>query len=300
LANAYTSLNRLDEAKATLNQEAQRKLGAVGVHSQLAIIAWLQSDNATVERELELTSATPGGELNALGIRQNIAAYLGQLQRARDLGKQMREAGERLNLKEVSASEYANEAGIEAVLGQRSRALDDVAQALKLSSESHLAVGCAIVLAYLGEEKRAMTLADQLAQKRPYDTILQFVSIPDIKAFIAFNHGDTAKAADLLEGAMVYARVDPLTLYLRGATYLKAGQAADAVQAFQRPLSLKTYLGADMLLPLDQLGLARAYALQGDKAHSRIAYQDFFAMWKDADPDVPLLKQAKTEYAKVQ
>jgi tetratricopeptide (TPR) repeat protein len=300
LAAAYTSLNRLDEAKATLNQELQRKLGAASVHVQLAIIAWLQGDNATVERELESTSSTPGGDLNALGFRQNIAAYLGQLQRARDLGKQMREAGERLNLKEASASEYSNEAGIEAVLGQRNRALDDVAQALKLSSESRLTVGCAIVLAYLGEEKRAMTLADQLAQKRPYDTLLQFVSIPDIKAFIAFNHGETAKAADLLEGAMVYARVDSLTLYLRGATYLKAGQAADAVQAFQRPLSLKTYLAADMLVPLDQLGLARAYALQGDKAHSRIAYQDFFAMWKDADPDVPLLKQAKVEYAKVQ
>jgi tetratricopeptide (TPR) repeat protein len=300
LARAYTTLNRLDEAKATLDQEAQRKLGATVVHSQLALVAWLQGDSATLERELELTRATPDGELNALGFRQNIAAYNGQLQKTRELGKQMRDAGERLNLKEVSPAEFANEAAIEAILGQKTKALDDVAQALKLSSESSITVSCAIVLAYLGEEKRAMAMADQLAQKRPYDTWLQFVWIPDIKALIASNHGDTAKAADLLDGAMVYARVDSLTLFLRGMTYLKAGQAPDAVQAFQRPLSLRTYLATDMLLPLDQLGLARAYAMQSDKARSRVAYQDFFAMWKDADKDVPLLKQARAEYAKVQ
>jgi len=300
LARAYISLNRLDEAQATLNQEVQRKVGGTVVHLQLAGVAWLQADNATMDRELELGKASPDGELYALGFRQNIAAYNGQLQKARDFGKQMREVGGRLNLKEISPGGYANEAGVEAILGQKSRALDDVAQALKLSSESSITVNCAIALAYLGEEKRAMALADQLAQKRPYDTLLQFVSIPDIKALIAFNHGDTAKAADLLDGAMVYARVDSLTLFIRGMTYLKAGQAADAVQAFQRPLGLRTYFGPDMLLPLDQLGLARAYALEGDKAHSRVAYQDFFAMWKDADKDVPLLAQARSEYAKVQ
>jgi len=300
LARAYISLNRLDEAKATLNQEVQRKVGVTVVHLQLAGVAWLQGDNPTMERELELSKATPDGELYALGFRQNIAAYDGQLHIARELGKQMRDVGGRLNLKEVSPSAYANEAGIEAILGLKSRALDDVAQALKLSSESSITVNCAIVLAYLGEEKRAMALADQLAQKRPYDTLSQFVSIPDIKALIAFNHGDTAKAADLLDGAMVYARVDALTLFMRGMTYLKAGQPTDAVQAFQRPLSLRSYLGPDMLLPLDQLGLARAYALQADKTHSRVAYQDFFAMWKDADKDVPLLTQARAEYAKVQ
>jgi tetratricopeptide (TPR) repeat protein len=130
--------------------------------------------------------------------------------------------------------------------------------------------------------------------------MVQFVNAPDVEALIAIKNGDYGKAGDLLDAALVYARSDSFTLFLRGLTYLKAGQADEAIKAFQRPLSLRNVFGPDWLLPLDQLELARAYALAGDNAQSRLAYQDLFAMWKDADADFGLLRQAKAEYGRVQ
>jgi eukaryotic-like serine/threonine-protein kinase len=154
-------------------------------------------------------------------------------------------------------------------------------------------------MAFAGEETKALKLAQDVAQKRPYDTLVQFVSLPEVKAEIALNHGDAATAGNLLDGAMVYARVDSGVLALRGLAYLKAKQGGDAVQTFQRALALKPFFGFDPVVPILQLGLARAYQLSGDNTHSRLAYQDFFAMMKDADPDLPLVHEAKAEYEKV-
>ena len=299
-AQAYMALNRLDEAKATMNQALQRHVGGPSVHLQLAAIAFLQNDTAAADRELDSVKSDPAAGLNVLGIRAAIAARGGQLQKARDYGKQMRELADRLSLKEVAASEYSQEAVIEAIFGEKARSLDDLEQALKQTTTPNVVTTCASLLAYLGEEQRALKLIGDVAAKRPYDTLVQFVEVPVIKAEIALNHGDTAKAADLLDGAMVYARVDSGVLFFRAETYLKAGQGQNAVQAFQRALDLKNFLVVDPMLTIDQLGLARAYALAGDKAHSRIAYQDLFAIWKDADPDLPVLREARAEYEKIQ
>jgi tetratricopeptide (TPR) repeat protein/predicted Ser/Thr protein kinase len=298
-AQAFLALNRIDEAKATLNEAVRRNLNSSGVHGVLAYIAWLQNDTAALDRESELVKAAPDGEMNVLGFRAGVAAYHGRLREARDLGSKMRAEADRLSLKEASASEYQQESLTEAVFGNRSRALQDVEQALKSSTSPNVVIGCASILAYVGEESKAMKLATDVAQKRPYDTWVQFVSLPSIKAMIALKHGNTAEAANLLDGALVYGRVDSGTLYLRGLTFLKAGQAGEAIQAFQRSLALKNFFGTDVLFPLDQLGLARAYALAGDKIHSRTAYQDFFGLWKDADSDIPVLQEAKAEYEKV-
>jgi len=300
LAAAYQALNRLDEAKATLNQALDRKLGVSGLHVQLANIAWVQNDFPEMERQLDLAKAGPDGELNVLGLRAGIAACRGQLKLARQLGQKTREAAERLSLKDVAASEYQQEAVVEAVAGDKARARQDAEQALKVSNSPNLVLGAASVLAFVGDEQRALKLAEDIAAKRPYDTLVQFVSVPNIKAEIAMNRGDAVQAGNLLDGSMVYARVDSGTLALRGLAYLRAKQAGDAVQEFQRALALRHFFGIDPLVPFDQLGLARAYALQDDKVHSRLAYQDFFALWKDADPDLPLLREAKAEYQKVQ
>ena len=299
LAQAYIATDRLDEAKATLNQAQHRNLSAWGIHAQLAYIAWLQNDSATMDRELQLMNTTPDAQISVLGFRAALAARQGRLQEARELGSKMRTEAERLGLKEQIASEYQQESTVEAVAGNRSRALDDITQALKISHSPGVVMGCASILAYTGDENKAMKLAADVAQKRPYDTWVQFVSFPDIKAIIAMKRGDYASAANLLDGALVYARADSGTLYLRALTFLKAGQSAEAVQAFQRALALRNWLGTDVLLPYDQLGLARAYAAAGDKIRSRTAYQDLFAIWKDADPGVPVLRDAKAEYAKV-
>jgi len=114
------------------------------------------------------------------------------------------------------------------------------------------------------------------------------------------KHHQPAKAIDLMDSAMVYARTDSGVLYVRGMAYLEGKQGKEAADAFQKIIDFKSVHDVDPTAALAHLGLGRAYELQGDTARSRIAYQDFLAMWKDADPDIPLLREAKSEYAKIQ
>ncbi len=300
LAVAYTGLNRLDEAKATLNAGLQRKLNPLGTHIQLANLAWAENDPAGVDRELALVEKYPGGEMAALATRSAIAACRGQIKAARDYGAKAREAAERLGLKEIVANQYVQEAIFEATVLNKARASDDLAEVSASALSPANVATSAVTWAILGDDKKAEKQVADLAQKRPYDTFVQSIAVPVVKAQIELNHGNSAKAIDLLDSALVYARANTGVLYIRGCAYLKAGRGADAVQAYQRLLDLKAFGGVDPVLILTHLGMARAYALQGDKARSRVAYQDFFSYWKDADPDVPLLHEAKAEYAKVQ
>jgi tetratricopeptide (TPR) repeat protein len=129
---------------------------------------------------------------------------------------------------------------------------------------------------------------------------MQFVMLPLVRASADYAHGNYAKVIDETDGALVYARANTGLLYLRGLAYLKLGQSGDAVQAFQKILDLRAISQFDPIISLANLGLGRAYAAQNDQARSRVAYQNFLAAWKDADPDVPVLKEAKAEYAKLQ
>jgi eukaryotic-like serine/threonine-protein kinase len=297
---AYAGLNRLDEAKATFNEALQHKAGAALAHSSLAMIAWLQGDQAAMERELDLMRNDPQSDFTETGMRSAMAAYGGQIKAGRNFGQKQREAAGRLGFKEAAANEYAQEAFTEATLLNKARALEDVAQALKLSQSRNVVLYSASALAMAGEDARAAKLADDVAQKRPYDTLVQFVAVPLINAQIELNHENPGKAIDLLDSALVYARANSGVLYVRGNAYLKAGRGSDAVQAFQRLLDLKNTINIDPIMPLAKVGLARAYVLAGDKARGRVAYQDFFALWKNADPDIPVLREIKTEYAKLQ
>ncbi len=297
---AYGGLNRLDEAKATFKEALQHKAGGTVAHSSLAMIAWLQGDKDGVEHELDAMKNDPQGEFQVTGLRAAMAAYAGQARVARSFGQKQREAAERLSFKEAAASEYSQEAFMEATFLNKARALDDVAQALKLSQSPNVVLNCAAALAVIGENARAAKLADDVAQKRPYDTLVQFVEVPLVKAQIELNQGNPAKAIDLLDSALVYVRANTGVLYVRGNAYLKAGRGGDAVQAFQRLLDLKNVINIDPTVALARVGLARAYVMAGDKARARVAYQDFFALWKDADPDVPILRDVKAEYTKLQ
>jgi tetratricopeptide (TPR) repeat protein len=297
---AYGGLNRLDEAKATFKEALQHKAGGTVAHSSLAMIAWLQGDRDGVEHELDAMKNDPQGEFHVTGLRAAMAAYSGQGKVARSFGQKQREAAERLGFKEAAASEYSQEAFMEATFLSKARALDDVTQALKLSQSPNVVLNCAAALAVAGENARAMKLADDIAQKRPYDTLVQFVEVPLVKAQIELNQGNPDKAVDLLDSALVYARANTGVLYVRGNAYLKAERGGDAVQAFQRLLDLKNIINIDPTVALARVGLARAYVMAGDKARARVAYQDFFALWKDADSDVPILREVKAEYAKLQ
>jgi eukaryotic-like serine/threonine-protein kinase len=301
LAASYAGLSRLDEAKATLTQAAQRKLGGSGIHAYLASVAYIQGDSAAMDKELELTrTGGPDGEMYALRLQAAVAACHGRVREAREFGEKARSEARRLSLREGEASDYSGQAFAEAAFLEKAAALDDAEQALRLSDSSSVALDSATALALSGEDRRAEKLADDVARQRPYDTLVQFATVPLIKAQVELNRGNTEKAISLLDGAMVYARASATTLFIRGNAYLKAGRGDEAAQSYQRLVDLQNVFLTDPLVPLARLGLARAYALKGDKTRSRIAYQDFLAFWKDADSDVPLLRQARVEYAKVQ
>ena len=299
LANAYTGLNRLEEAKATLREGLQHQVKSGGIHIQLASIAWFQADTATMEKELKEAENTPGGDFGVLTFRANLAAARGQLKLSRDFGKKAREAMERLKLSQVSANVLSQQAVIECVAENRALAADFAHQALKLSNSIFVETNSGAALAIAGNDKEALGLADDISRRRPNDTNAQFVNVPMIRSVIEMQHGNTAKAMDLLDTAAVYGRSNDGVPFIRGQTYLKAGQGGDAAQEFKKVLNLAAFAGPDIVVSAARLGLARAYAKQQDTANARIAYQDFLALWKDADPDVPLLKQATSEYEKL-
>jgi tetratricopeptide (TPR) repeat protein len=185
-------------------------------------------------------------------------------------------------------------------VGDRSTATAHANEALKNSESIPVEEIAAETLAFGGNEAKALALADEVTRRRPNDTQAQFVFVPMIKALVELERGKYPRAMDLLDTAAVYARANDGLHYVRGVTYLKAGKGNEAAQEFQKILDLQGFYGPDIIVTLAHLGLGQAYALQKDDARARIAYQDFLAIWKDADPDVPLLKQAKAEYAKVQ
>jgi len=300
LAQAYAGLGRVEEAKATVNQMLVRKLAVPQAHSLLAAVAWVQNDPATMERELESANGGPAGEFTVSGIRTALAFCAGQMKAGRDLGAKTRDAAMRLSLKDAAANEYAQEGVMEALVGEKQNALADAQEVLKLTSAPATVVNAAIILTIEGQDKQALKLAQDVASKRPYDTLMQFVMLPLVRAGIDYTHGNPAKAIDETDGAMVYARTNTGLLYLRGLAYLKLNQPGDAVQAFQKILDLRSVSAFDSTSSLANLELGRAYAAQGDMARSRVAYQNFLALWKNADPDVPILKEAKTEYGKLQ
>lgn len=300
LAVAYAGLNRIDEAKATIVEGLKRAPKNSGLHGILAGIAWHQNDAATLEHEIDATeSEGPAGQLMALSIRAALAAGHGQFTQMRLLTKQIAETAKQNNLQEAAAAADAQRAIWEALAGFRPMAKQQASQVLNGDAPSHTALNAAIALALIREDDRALKIADRSALERPFDTLVQFVTIPTVKAVVALNHAQPAKAVDLLDGAMVYGRSNLGVLYARGMAYLAMKQGAQAAQEFKRLLDARSFY-CDPLVSLAKLGLARAYAMQGDKVNSRLAYQDFLALWQDADPDVPLLRQAKADYASVQ
>jgi eukaryotic-like serine/threonine-protein kinase len=300
LAIAYAGLSRMDEAKATALAGLKRAPKSAGLHAILAGIGWNQNDTATMERELDATEASGAdGQLMALVMRASLAAGHGRFKQMRDFTQKIRQVAGQNKLQEATADAEGKRSVWEALAGFRPFAQQAANQALRSAPPTSVALNAAISLALVREDDRALKIANDAAIQRPFDTLVQFVQIPSVKAVVALNHAQPAKAIDLLDGAMVYGRSNSGVLHARGMAYLQAKQGAQAAQEFQRLIDVRSVY-MDPLASLAKLGLARAYAVQGDRANSRVAYQDFLALWKDADPDIPLLKQVKDEYATVQ
>jgi tetratricopeptide (TPR) repeat protein/predicted Ser/Thr protein kinase len=301
LATAYEGLNRVDEARATLQEGLKHHPNNASLHGMLAGLALSQNDQATAEHELQQAEASgPEGAFWAAEAKINLAASHGQMQQARSSQQKLVALAERANLKETAMNSLAQEAVWEALFGLRQQAMTTADTALKNSDSPKAAVSAAFAHVLSGDENKAQQIMGTVASARPYDTYIQNVEMPLLNAIIQLNHGNHAQAIDLLNTAAVYARANTGVLYVRGLAYLEAKQANEAIQEFQKILDLKTVYPADPIGPLAHLGIARAQAQLADNVKSRIAYQDLLAVWKDADPDIPMVKKAKEEYARVQ
>ncbi len=301
---AYTGLNRLEEARATINSALQRKGNTANYHNQLASLDWAEGKSAEMEKELQAAATTPDGALNVLGFRAGLTSTRGQMRQSRELTRQTEEAMDRLHLQNHAEAEAAL-ASAEALVGNRAAALSGSDAALRSARTLPVMTQVATTYAILGQDQKANALADEIQHSHPNDTMAVNVNVPFVRAITALRpinpaNADPAKAIDFLNTAALYGRANPGVFYGRGLAYEHAGRYSEAQQDLQKVMDLKYRNGPDLVYVLAQLELGRVYQKQGDAAKARVAYQDFFAVWKDADPDLPLLHEAKAEYAKLQ
>jgi len=304
VASAYAGLNRIEEARATLNTAVQHKGSTAGSHAYLAALDWCEGRDADIEKELQTASATPDGQLEVLKFRTGLAAARGQLRQARDFTRQAEDVLDRLHL-QGRADMEAQLAGAEAVVGSLPEATNGANEALRLSRTLSVLGNVATTFAILRQDQKAIALADEILRTHPNDTFAVNVTVPMIRAIAALRpanpaKADPAKAIDSLNTAALYGRANNAVYYARGIAYEQAGRYAEAQQDFQKVLDMKSRSGPDILLVIAQLKLGRLFQKQADAAKARIAYQNFLAAWKDADPDLPLLHEAKAEYARLQ
>jgi serine/threonine protein kinase/Flp pilus assembly protein TadD len=308
LVNSYLVVNRLDEARATAQEVQAHNLDNPLNHINLYSVDFLQHDAAGMEREAVVLMGKPGWEDIMLDNESDTAAYTGQFAKARELTRRAVDSAQRADEKETAAG-YDSEAAVrEALAGNMSQAKQQAQAALALSTGRDVQATSAIALGMAGDAPQATRLADDLAKRFPEDTIVQFNYLPTIHAAVALQARSASKAIEGLVPVAPYELGAPAqsfgfalySVYLRGEAYVSAHQGSAAATEFHKILDHPGVVGNEPIGALAHLGLARAYALSGDTGKAKTAYQDFFALWKDADPDIPILKEAKAEYAKLQ
>jgi predicted Zn-dependent protease len=245
-----------------------------------------------------------------LAYEADTAAYSGLLGKAREYSRRAVASAERAEEKETAAGYEVEAALREALFGNATRAQQRAAAALALSAGRDVQYGAAVTLALAGDSSRAQALADDLGKHFPEDTVVQFNYLPTIHAQLALSRNDSSKAVEALQAAAPYELGSPISggafspalypVYVRGEAYLGGHQGSEAAAEFQKILEQRGVVQNEPIGALANLGLARAYILQGDTTKARAAYRDFFKLWKDADADIPILQQAKAEYAKLQ
>ena len=309
LTASYIGLNRLDEAQSAVNDAVARKLVDPVLHENMYNLAFLRGDTAAMEREVSLSTGKTGWEDLILFMHSNTAALHGRLNEARSLSRRAVDAAQRFDLKEPAALWQADAALREAALGNSAQARQLANESGKTAPGSRDAqVLIALALARAGDTTRVQAILDDLNRRFPVNTVIQSVWLPTIRAQLELNRGNAAKAVESLQPTAPYELgegigslnfVCILPAYLRGEAYLGAKQGDAAASEFKKVLDHRGLVSNCWTGALAHLGLARAYALSGDSAKARTAYQDFLALWKDADADIPVLKQAKAEYAKL-
>ena len=302
LALSCLFLNRLEEAQATVEEAQRKNLDSPYLHWILYQLAFMKNDAVGMAQQVAWATGKPGVENILLAAEADTGAYSGQLAKARELSRRAVASAQRAQEKETAAGYEASAALREALFGYPTEARQRAAAALALSTGRDVQSRAALALALIGDAGRAQALASDLNKRYPEDTIVQLELLPSLNAQLALIRNDATKAIEALQAAAPYelgtaAGLHPI--YMRGQAYLAAHEGSKAAGEFQKIIDHRV-LALNPVGALAQLGLARAYGLQSDSVKAKAAYQDFFTLWKDADPDIPILTQAKVEYANLQ
>jgi len=308
LAQNYLYLNRVDDARKTIEEAQEKKFDADFMHLVIYQVAFVKGDRAEMERQVAWAAGKPGTEDLMLSFQSDTEAYYGRLAKAREFSRRAVDAAVRNNSKETAAIWQVNAALREAEFGNAAAGKQDVAAALALAPGRDVKMLSALALARTGETTRARAIVEELEKSYPSQTVLKVYWLPTIKAAIELNTNNSTQSLVFLEAPAPYElgeppQFQPGTLYpayVRGQAYLAAHNGTAATAEFQKLVDHRNIVVNFPLGALAHLGLARAYALSGDTTKATAAYKDFLALWKDADPDIPILKEAKAEYAKLQ
>jgi eukaryotic-like serine/threonine-protein kinase len=311
LADDYIDLDRLADADAALKRAAERKLEMPDFIVLRYDLAFLKSDSPAMAREVSLSQRDSEAEDWLLHHQSFVLAYSGRLHDARKMSLQAAELAQQAGHGERAALFETGAALREALFGNATDARRRAASALALAKNREVEYGAALVLALAGVSSQAQALADNLEKNFPEDTSVRFSYLPVLRATLAINRQQPSKAIEELESATPYELGTPRSnlqgffgalypVYVRGQAYLAAHQGAEAAAEFQKILDHRGIVASDPIGVLAHLQLGRSYVLSGDIAKAKSAYQDFLTLWKDADPDIPVLKQAKVEFAKLQ
>jgi eukaryotic-like serine/threonine-protein kinase len=295
VALMHSHLNRLDDAKNILEQARARKLEHSLLHLATYDLAFLNGDTAGMQQQVEWAAGRPGDEAYFLNMQSDTEAYYGRLAKAREFSRRAVRSAIRADLKDTAAHWQATDASREARFGNSQAAKQGVAAALALSRDGSVISVAASTLERVGDHAGAESLLAELERSQPLNTQTY------LRAEMEVTKGNAAQALALLEilaPRELWMGLDPA--YLRGQAYLLAHNGAAAAAEFQKIIHYRGLLRHELIWPLAHLQLGRAYALTGDTTKAKMAYQDFLTLWKDADPDIPILKQAKAEYAKLQ
>jgi len=314
LALSYMALERLDEAEHTLQRAFERKLEIPDLSVLRYVIAFLKGDKAGMEQEAMLARERPGMDDWIRNSEGFVLAYSGRLRAARKMSHAAADLARKGERRDTEALYDADAAVREALFGNVPTARQRTGEALALSKGRDVVYGVGFALALLGDSSRSQAMAEDLSRRFPEDTRVQFTYAPTLRALLALINRQPLKAVELLQTAIPYERGSPTTggselllgastlhsAYVRGLAYLSAHEGAEAAMEFQKILGHRGIVVSDPIGALAHLQLGRAYALSEDKTKARSAYEDFLALWKDADPDIPILEQAKAEHAKLQ
>jgi len=311
LGYSSIGLNRLEAADNAVQKASERRIEIPLLALLRYDLAFLKGNIGDMQREVAAARGKSGVEELISDHQAFALAYSGHLQEATKMLRRASDLAQQTAHREKAAGFETRAALWEAFYGDKLAAKPAAMSALALAKNREVQYGAALALAIAGDSSQAQILTNDLESSFPEDTSVKFNYLPTVRAFLALNHGDPAKAIEILQIAIPYELGQPRSsqtgffgalypIYARGQAYLAARQGAAAAKEFQKILDHPGIMVGDPIGVLAHLQLGRAYAVQGNATKAKAAYQGFLALWKDADSDIPILKQAKAEYAKLQ